>query len=58
MKKLLIVLSVVVLLSSCGQNQKSCESTCKDSTKVECVVDSLNTECINDTVKVDSTVVK
>lgn len=49
MKKLLMVLWVVILLSSCGQNQKTNESTCNDSTKVECVVD---------TVKVDSTIVK
>lgn len=58
MKKLLMVLSVVILLSSCGQNQKTNESTCNDSTKVECVVDSTKVECVVDTVKVDSTIVK
>lgn len=58
MKKLLIVLSLVVLLSSCGQNEKSCESTCNDSTNIECVVDSTDINCVNDTVNIDSVIIK
>lgn len=49
MKKLFMVLCIAILMVSCGPKQakKSCEATCKDSAKTECMK--------TDTTKVDTT---